>query len=56
MEYKVITKDNPNELWASGFYGEHGKAKAEKRIAEGYFHRHMYEADKHKTLVVVEAV
>ena len=53
MEYKVITKGNPLELWASGFYGDHGKAKAEKRVAEGYFHRRMYENDKHKELEVV---
>jgi hypothetical protein len=53
MEYKVITKGSPLEVWAAGFYGEHGKAKAEKRIAEGYWHRFMYEKDKHKELEVV---
>ena len=53
MEYQVITKSNPNEVWASGFYGGRGKAKAEARVAGGYWHRHMYPADKHKELAVV---
>lgn len=48
--YKVISKDYPNELWAGGFYS---KDKAQKRVDEGYFHRHMYEKDKHKKLIVV---
>lgn len=55
MEYKVVTEDSPNEVWATGFYGDYGKAKAEKRIAEGYFHKHMYESDKSKKLIVVMA-
>ena len=49
--YKVITKDNPNELWASGFFD---KAKAQRMVDEGYWHRYMYEKDKHKVLVVVD--
>lgn len=52
--YKVVTKGAENEVWASGFYGEQGKAKAQKRIDEGYWHRLMYEQDKSKTLIVVE--
>lgn len=55
MEYKVITEDNSNEVWARGFYGDYGRAKAQKMIDEGYFHKHMYEADKSKKLIVVEA-
>ena len=53
MQYKVTTKGNALELWAMGFYGDHGKAKAEKRIADGYWHRFMCEKDKHKELEVV---
>ena len=49
--YKVMSKDYPNELWATGFYS---KEKAQKRIDDGYYHKHMYEIDKHKKLVVVE--
>jgi len=53
MEYKVVTECNQSELWATGFYGESGKAKAQKRIDEGYFHKHVYEEDKHKKLIVI---
>jgi hypothetical protein len=53
VSYKVITEGAPNELWASGFHGEDGKARAEKKVAEGYWHRLMYEKDRHKTLIVV---
>jgi hypothetical protein len=55
MEYKVVTEDSPNEVWATGFYGDYGKAKAEKIIDEGYFHKYMYESDKSKKLIVVMA-
>ncbi len=48
--YKVIIEDAPNEVWAVGFYG---KEKAQNRIDTGYFHKYMYESDKHKTLIVV---
>jgi len=53
MEYKVITKGSPNEVWATGFYNEQGKQKAQERINEGYWHKLMYEADKSKKLIVV---
>lgn len=53
MEYKVITKDNENEVWARGFYNEHGRETAERMIAEQYWHQFMYEKDKGKVLVVV---
>jgi len=55
MKYKVVTENSTNEVWASGFYGDSGKIKAQKRIDEGYFHKYMYEADKSKKLIVVEA-
>lgn len=55
MEYKVVTEGASNEVWATGFYGDYGKAKAQKRIDEGYFHKNMYEADKSKNLIVMEA-
>lgn len=48
--YKVVTQGAPLEVWAVGFWD---RAKAERMIAEGYFHRHMYERDKGKTLCVV---
>ena len=54
-EYKVVTDGAPNELWALGFYGATGKAKAEQMVAEGYWHRRMYETDRHKRLIVVPA-
>lgn len=49
--YKVVSECDRLEVWATGFYS---KEKAQQRINEGYFHRHMYEADKHKKLIVVE--
>ena len=48
--YKVVSECNHNELWGSGFYS---KEKAQERIDEGYFHRYMYNADKHKKLIVI---
>lgn len=52
----MIVSDPPDghTPWAAGFYGGFGKAKTEQLIPEGYFHRHMYEADKHKKLIVIE--
>lgn len=50
--YKVVTKGNENEVWATGFYGESGKEKAQQRIDEGYYHKYMYKKDKSKELVV----
>ena len=55
MEYKVVTEGSQNEVWATGFKCNYGKKKAQKRIDEGYFHKHMYEADKNKKLIVMEA-
>ena len=55
MKYKVVTEKSPGEVWATGFYGDYGKIKAQKRIDEGYFHQYMHEADKNKKLIVVEA-
>ena len=52
--YKVVTESSPLEVWAIGFYGESGKQRAEEMIQEGYWHKFMYEKDKHKTLIVVE--
>ena len=52
--YKVVTKGEENEVWATGFYGEFGKKKAQKRIDEGYFHRYMYKRDRQKTLIVLK--
>ena len=49
--YKVVSEECHNEVWASGFYD---KQKAQRRIDEGYFHRFMYECDKHKKLIVVD--
>jgi len=44
--YKIVTKGNELELWATGFYGESGKKKAQKYIDE---------KDKNKVLIVVPA-
>jgi len=49
--YKVVSECNNKEVWAIGFYS---KEKAQKRIDEGYFHKHMYEKDKSKKLIVIE--
>lgn len=49
--YKVVSEERHNEVWASGFYD---RQKAQNRIDEGYFHRFMYETDKHKKLIVIE--
>ena len=51
--YKVVSECCHLEVWATGFYGEQGRKKAQGMIDEGYFHRFMYEADKHKKLIVV---
>lgn len=48
--YKVVSECNKNEVWATGFCS---KEKAQKLIDERYFHRHMYEQDKSKKLIVV---
>lgn len=53
MKYKVVTEGKPNEVWATGFYGDNGKSKAQKKIDEGYFHKYMYQSDKIKNLIVV---
>jgi hypothetical protein len=49
--YKVMSKDYPNELWATGFYS---KEKAQGLIDKGYFQKYMYEKDKIKKLVVIK--
>lgn len=41
MEYEVRATNYPNFLMAAGFYGEYGRAKAQKMIDEGYFHKHI---------------
>ena len=48
--YAVVSEDNHNELWAIF----DSKEKAQQRIDEGYFQRHMYEEDKKKKLIVIE--
>lgn len=48
--YKVVTKGSENEVWAVGFYSEE---KAQKYIDSGEAYRHLYEADKSKTFIVV---
>lgn len=53
-EYVVITEGLSHEVWGTGFYGEEGKQKAQNRIDEGYFHKHMYESDRHKKLIVTK--
>jgi hypothetical protein len=53
MEYHVITKGNPLEVWAMGFYD---RERAESKVREGYWHQYMYEKDKHKELEVVETI
>jgi len=37
MEYEVRATNYPNFLMATGFYGDYGKAKAQKMIDEGYW-------------------
>jgi len=49
--YKVVSECDKNEVWAKGFYD---KEKAQERINTGYFHKFMYQRDKHKTLIVIE--
>lgn len=50
--YKVVTEDATNEVWGTGFFS---KEKAQDRIDTGYFHKYMYEKDKHKTLIVANS-
>ncbi len=47
--YKIISKDHPNELWASGF---RDPEKAHSHIPN--LRRFMYPADREKELIVVE--
>lgn len=49
--YKVVSKCDKKEVWASGFYS---KEKAQNKIDEGYFHKFMYEKDKSKKLIIIE--
>lgn len=53
MEYEVRAEHDPLWLQATGFYGEHGKAKAQRLIDEGYFNRYLYEKDKDTKFIVV---
>lgn len=48
--YKIVSADNQIEVWASGFKE---KSKAQRLIDEGHIHKHMYQNDKNKKLVVV---
>jgi len=50
MKYKVVSECNKLEVWATGFYDIE---KPQRLIDEGYFHKYMYECDKHKKLIVV---
>lgn len=54
MEYKVIASNIDNFVMATGFYGETGKEKAQKRIDEGYFNQHLLPELKHAEFIVVE--
>jgi hypothetical protein len=54
MKYKVVTEGEELEVWATGFFGFYGKNKAQVLINKGYYHRFMFENDKHKKLIVVE--
>lgn len=56
MEYQVVSECNQNEIWATGFYGEAGKKRAENRINIGYWRKFMYEKDRHKILIVVPVI
>lgn len=56
MNYKVVTQGDELCVWAAGFHGDEGKEKAERMISQGYWHRYMYDKDKHKTLIVVPEV
>jgi hypothetical protein len=53
IEYKVITENDPHELWASGFYNDYGRMRAQAMVDGGYWHAIMNKSDKHKKLVVV---
>lgn len=46
--YKIVSKDNQNEVWASGFYDEQ---KAIRHILT--IRKFMYEKDKTKELIVI---
>ena len=53
-KYKVIASNYPNFTMAVGFYGESGKARAQSRIDEGYFNKHLMPDFKDATFIVVE--
>ena len=55
-EYAVVTSDNHDEVWASGFYGDTGRERAQRLVDEGYWHRLMYQRDRHKTLIVSRVI
>jgi len=47
--YKIVSKVNTNEVWASGFYS---KERAESQIPQ--VRKHMYAKDKLKELIVIK--
>ena len=50
--YQVVTSDNHNEVWAIGDY----KPSLERKLEGKYWHKFMYEKDKHKTLIIIETL
>lgn len=53
MEYHVIASNYDHFTMATGFYGDAGKAKAQRLIDEGYFNRHLMPEFKDATFIVV---
>jgi hypothetical protein len=54
MEYEVRSSNYPNFLMATGYYGEQGKAKAQRLIDEGYFNKHLMPEFKDAIFIVVQ--
>lgn len=54
MEYKVVASNYPNFLMATGFYGDHGKEKAQKMIDSGYWNKIVMPEFKDAIFIVVE--
>ena len=52
--YEVRAKHNPNLLMATGFYGEAGRAKAQRMIDERYWEPYLVADLKGTEFIVVE--
>lgn len=51
-EYMVVDADDMHAVYAAGFYGPAGREKAERMVAEGYWHRIAPQLKGRKLIVI----